>query len=56
MAVALFVFANPLFYRYVENFLRLHAGRSIIIGRAGLKIKREASCLCGLTVKEGFRR
>ena len=56
MAVALFVFANPLLYRYVENFLRLRAGRSIIIGRAGLKTKHEASSLCGLTAKKGFRR
>ena len=55
MAVALFVFANPLLYRYVENFLRLRAGCSIKIGRVGLKTKHEASCLCGLTAKEGFR-
>ncbi|EEX72175.1 hypothetical protein GCWU000325_00636 [Alloprevotella tannerae ATCC 51259] len=56
MAVALSVFANPLLCRYVENFLRLRVGRSIIIGRAGLKTKHEASSLCGLTAKEGFRR
>ena len=56
MAVALFVFANPLLCRQVENFLRLRAGCSIKIGRAGLKTKHEASSLCGLTAKEDFRR